>query len=98
VIASSKLGRFSVNLVERALLDKDEHMILVLAKAVGYSWITAKELLLMYVAERNPQPDELTRTFERYNKLARAPDRRFLRTARQSPKGDASAPDITAGA
>jgi hypothetical protein len=69
VIALSKLGRFSVDVVERALLDKGEDMILVLAKAAGCSWITAKELLLMYVAERNPQPDELTRTFERYSKL-----------------------------
>jgi hypothetical protein len=28
-------------------------MILILAKAAGCSWITVKELLLMYVAERN---------------------------------------------
>jgi len=62
VIALAKLGRFPLDLVERALMDKGEDMVLILAKAAGCSWITVKELLLMYVAERNLQPDELTRT------------------------------------
>ena len=69
VIALAKLGRFPVDLVGRALSKKGEDMILILAKAAGCSWITVKELLLMYVAERKPQPDELTRTFDRYTKL-----------------------------
>jgi Uncharacterised protein conserved in bacteria (DUF2336) len=78
VIALSKLGRFSVDLAERALLDKGEDMILILAKAAGCSWITAKELLLMYAAERNPQPGEMTRTFERYNKLTQEAARQIV--------------------
>ena len=45
-------------------------MILVLAKAADCSWTTVKELLLMYVAERNLQTEDLARTFERYSKLA----------------------------
>jgi uncharacterized protein (DUF2336 family) len=81
VIALAKLGRFPVDLVERALIDKGEDMILILAKAAGCSWITVKELLLMYVAERNSQPDELTRTFD--DPRGRTADRRFLRTARK---------------
>jgi Uncharacterised protein conserved in bacteria (DUF2336) len=70
VVALAKLGRFPVDLVERALLDKGEDMILVLAKAADCSWTTVKELLLMYVAERNLQTEDLARTFERYSKLA----------------------------
>jgi uncharacterized protein (DUF2336 family) len=70
VIALSKLGRFSVDLVERALLDKGEDMVLVLARAAGCSWTTAKELLLMYVAERGLLPDDLQRLFERYKSLS----------------------------
>ena len=46
-IALAKLGRFPVDLVERALIDKGEDMILILAKAAGCSWTTVKELLLM---------------------------------------------------
>ena len=53
-------------------------MILVLAKAAGCSWTTVKELLLMYVAERNLQPDDLARTFERYAKLPQATARNIV--------------------
>jgi hypothetical protein len=53
-------------------------MILILAKAAGCSWITVKELLLMYVAERDLQPDELTRTFERYSKLTQEAARKIV--------------------
>ncbi len=70
-IALSKLCRFPVDAVERALLDKGEDMILVLAKAAGCSWTTTRELLLMHVAERNLQPTDLERSFERYKKLSR---------------------------
>jgi uncharacterized protein (DUF2336 family) len=70
VVALAKLGRFPVDVVERALLDKGEDMILVLARAADCSWTTVKELLLMYVAERNLQTEDLARTFERYSKLA----------------------------
>ena len=53
-------------------------MILILARAAGCSWITVKELLLMYVAERNLQPDELTRTFDRYTKLTQEAARQIV--------------------
>jgi hypothetical protein len=32
----------------------------------------------MYAAGRNPQPDELTRTFERYNKLTQEAARQIV--------------------
>ena len=53
VVALARLGRFPVDLVERALLDEGEDMLLLLAKAAGCSWTTARELLLMY--RRQPQ-------------------------------------------
>lgn len=70
VVALAKLGHFPVDLVERALLDEGMDMILILAKAAGCSWITAKELLMMYHAKRNLKPDDLSRAFERYKKLS----------------------------
>ena len=69
-IALSRLCKFPVDAVERALLDKGEDMILVLAKASGCSWTTTRELLLMHVAERNLQPSDLEKTFDRYTKLS----------------------------
>jgi uncharacterized protein DUF2336 len=100
VIALAKLGRFPVDLVERALIDKGEDMILILAKAAGCSWITVKELLLMYVAERNPQPDELTRTFDRYTKLTQEAARQIVDFYGQRVKvrgKDARDSEITTG-
>ncbi len=78
VIALVKLGRFPADVVERALLDKGEDMILILAKAAGCSWTTAKELLLMHVAERDLQPDDLGQFFERYKKLTQETARNII--------------------
>jgi hypothetical protein len=78
VIALSKLGRFPVDLVERALLDEGEEMILILTKAAGCSWTTVKELLLMYVAGRKLHPEDLDRAFERYKKLTAETARSIL--------------------
>jgi uncharacterized protein (DUF2336 family) len=100
-IALAKLGRFPVDLVERALIDKGEDMILVLAKAAGCSWTTVKELLLMYVAERNLQPDELARTFERYTKLTQEAARQIVDFYRQRVKirgKDTRDMEVTTGA
>jgi hypothetical protein len=69
-VALAKLGGFSIDLVERALLDEGEGMILILAKAAGCSWSTVRELLVMYAANRQLTPDDLSRAFERYKKLS----------------------------
>jgi uncharacterized protein (DUF2336 family) len=69
-VALARLGRFPLDLVERALLDEGEDMVLLLAKAAGCSWTTARELLLMYAANRALSAEDLTRSFERYKKLS----------------------------
>jgi uncharacterized protein (DUF2336 family) len=69
-VALSRAGGFPIDMVERALLDKGEDMILILAKAAGFSWATAKELLLMYIAERNLQAEDLSHSYERYQALS----------------------------
>ncbi len=79
VVALSKFGRFPVDLVERALLDEGADMILILAKAAGCSWTTAKELLVMYHAKRNFKPDDLTRAFERYKMLSQQTARNIVK-------------------
>lgn len=71
VVALARLGRFSVDLVERALLDQGQDMVLLLAKAAGCTWTTARELLVMYAANRNLSADDLSRAFDRYKKLSR---------------------------
>jgi uncharacterized protein (DUF2336 family) len=97
VVALARLGLFPLDLVERALLDEGEDMLLLLAKAAGCSWTTARELLLMYAANRSLKPDELTRAFERYKKLSQETARNIvsfherrmkLRTQANTQKGN----------
>lgn len=78
VVALARLGVFSVDLVERALLDEGEDMVLLLSKAAGCSWTTARELLLMYAANRSLKPDDMTRAFERYKKLSQETARNIV--------------------
>jgi uncharacterized protein (DUF2336 family) len=78
VVALARLGVFSVDLVERALLDEGEDMLLLLSKAAGCSWTTARELLLMYAGNRNLKPDDITRAFERYKKLSQETARNIV--------------------
>jgi uncharacterized protein (DUF2336 family) len=79
VVALSKLGNFPVDLVERALLDEHEDMILILAKAAGCSWTTARELSQMRAAGRNMKPEEVAQAFERYRKLNQETARNILK-------------------
>jgi uncharacterized protein (DUF2336 family) len=78
VVALARLGIFSVDLVERALLDEGEDMVLLLTKAAGCSWTTARELLLMYVANRGLNAEDMSRSFERYKKLSQETARNIV--------------------
>src|SRR6185437_1159794 len=71
VVALARLGRFPVDIVERALLDDGEDMVLLFAKAAGCSWTTTRELLTMYAANRKLSADDLTRSFDRFSSLSR---------------------------
>ena len=68
--ALARLGNFPIDLVERALIDEGEDMVLILARAAGCSWSTVKELLQMGVAKRRLWPDDVTQAFERYRRLS----------------------------
>lgn len=85
-IALARLGEFPVDVVERALIDKGEDMILILAKAAGCSWTTAKELLQMYIAERGLQGEGLSRSYERYQNLSEQTAKKVVRFYQSSIK------------
>lgn len=85
-IALSRFGGIPIDMVERALLDKGEDMVLILAKAAGCSWTTAKELLLMYAAERDLQDEDLVRSYERYQGLSEGTAKKVVRFYQSSIK------------
>jgi uncharacterized protein (DUF2336 family) len=95
VIALAKLGHFPIDLVERALLDEGCEIVLLLAKAAGCSWVTARELLQMRAAKRSLASDDLVQAFERYKKLTRETARSIVqfheRRTQQRGEGTAQA-------
>jgi uncharacterized protein (DUF2336 family) len=70
VVALARLGRFPVALVERALLDEGADLVVVLARAAGCSWTTAKAVLRMYVAKRSVLPQDLDRAAAKFERLS----------------------------
>lgn len=99
VVALARLGRFPLDLVERALLDEGEDMVLLFAKAAGCSWTTARELLLMYAANRNLSADDLARTLKRYKKLSQKTAQSIVRFHERcmKPQADTNALDENVG-
>ena len=89
VIALARLGRFPVDLVERALLDEGADMVLILARAADCSWATVKELLQMQTAGRRLTPDDLSEAFERYNKFSPQTARSIFEFHRERMKEEA---------
>jgi hypothetical protein len=103
-VALAKLGNFPIDLVERALLDEGEDMILILARAADCSWSTVKELLQMYAAKRHMWPDDVAQAFERYKKLSQETarsiikfhERRVRLRAQKYPAAESAATQATA--
>ena len=89
-VALAKLGCLPIEMVERALLDEGEGMIIILAKASGCSWSTVRELLVMYAANRRLKPDDLSRAFDRYKNLSQGTARSVVNFHAQHMKLRAS--------
>jgi uncharacterized protein (DUF2336 family) len=91
VIALARLGRFPVDLVERALVDEGTDMVLILARAAGCSWATAKELLQMQAAGRRMTESDWAQAQKRYTGFSADVARSILDFYRQRMKEDAEA-------
>jgi uncharacterized protein (DUF2336 family) len=78
VVALAKLGPFPVELVERALIDEGGDMVLILAKAARCSWVTTKDLLLMFAASRSISPADLSSAHASFERLSPETARRIV--------------------
>src|SRR5882757_5685107 len=74
----SMLGPFPIDLVERVLIDKGSETVLILAKAAGCSWATAKSMLLMHSAGRGLSQQDLERASASFERLTRETARRVV--------------------
>lgn len=91
--ALSMLGPFPIDMVERALIDKGSEMILILVRAAGCSWVTAKAALLMHAAGRGLSHRDLEDAAAAFERLRPGTARRVIRfyEVRNRPRAEAAA-------
>jgi uncharacterized protein (DUF2336 family) len=77
-IAMSLLCSVPVDVVERALLDDNADMVLILMRAAQCSWTTAKAILLMQAADRGIAAQDLDRAMRSFQRLGGETARRVL--------------------
>ncbi len=92
-VAFAALGKFPIELVERALLDERPDLALVLARAAECCWSTTKAILLMSASNRALSPLDLDKAMGDFDKLKietakQAVD--FYRSRRELPAAAAS--------
>jgi uncharacterized protein (DUF2336 family) len=79
VVALALYGRFPVDLVERALVDDDPDLILILAKAAGCTRTTAKAILQLPAANRGLSPQDVEDALGRFDRLRPATAQRLVK-------------------
>src|SRR3989442_15487981 len=60
-----------LDVVDRALLDENADMVLILVRAAHCSWTTAKAVLLMQAADRGIAAHDLDRALRSFQRLGR---------------------------
>jgi uncharacterized protein (DUF2336 family) len=70
-VALAMVLELSINLVERSLVQKQFEQLLVFAKAAGFSWATAKALLLLKAGQGDLAQTELDQCFATFSRLQR---------------------------
>ena len=105
-VALSLLCGVPVGVVERALLDDNADMVLILVRAAQCSWTSAKAILLMQAADRGIAAQDLDRALRRFSGSASTPRgacsssttsaSRAVLTAAAAPSRDGSAPEARA--
>jgi uncharacterized protein (DUF2336 family) len=77
-VALSLLCGVPLDAVERALLDDNADMVLILIRAAQCSWTTAKAILLMQAADRGIAAQDLDRALRSFQRLGTETARRVL--------------------
>jgi uncharacterized protein (DUF2336 family) len=78
-VALSLLCGLPVEAVEQALLDERPDMVLIIAKAMGYSWATAKLMLLLRTAGRGASQHDLDLALQSFDRLQVSTAQRAVR-------------------
>jgi uncharacterized protein (DUF2336 family) len=79
VVALAFLGGVPIDVVETAMLDERADMTLILAKAAGLSWTTAKFVVLLRASGHGVSAHELEQALQDYERLADETAQRAVR-------------------
>src|SRR5262249_39931837 len=79
VVALALFGHFPVDLVERALVDADPDIAMILAKAAGCTRTTAKAILQLPAANRRHAAVDLEDALDRFDRLRASTARRLVK-------------------
>jgi hypothetical protein len=86
-VALSLLCVVPIEVVERALLDDGSEIVLILAKVAGFSWTTAKAILLLRAADRGMSAQDLEQAHGIFTRLQIETARRVLHFYHARRKG-----------
>jgi uncharacterized protein (DUF2336 family) len=86
-VALSLLCVVPIDVVERALLDDGTEIVLILAKVAGFSWTTAKAILLLRAADRGMSAQDLEQAHGIFTRLQVETARRVLHFYHARRKG-----------
>lgn len=71
-VALASLSALPIDVIERAMVQDREETILIVVKAIGMSWPTAKAVLLLCAGKRGFSPNALEQRRAVFNRLNRA--------------------------
>src|SRR5207249_12214647 len=77
-VALSLLCKVEIDLVERALNDRGHEILLILARLAGFSWTSAKAILLLKCTDRGISAQDLDGAMHSYVNLQAETARRVL--------------------
>lgn len=87
IVALSLVCVVPVDVVERALLDDGSEIVLILSKVAGFSWTTAKAILLLRAADRGMSAQDLEQSHANFRRLQEETARRVLHFYHARRKG-----------
>lgn len=95
-VALSLLTEAPIDMVERAMLDDNPDMAMILAKVAGFSWSTA-HCILVRAAGRAMSPQDLDRAFSGFSRLKATTARSIIAFHDARRRGDSTARIKAAG-
>jgi uncharacterized protein (DUF2336 family) len=91
-IALARMCDLPVGFVERGVLQESSEIVLILARVIGLSWTTVKEILLLRAGKRTIPAHKIAESLAQFERLKPATANEIVRFYRTREKAGASKP------